>query len=332
MSITVTDIGGTRRGGWSVDGGRTYSLGVRVGTGDPSIGPRAALMSIGVGAGSTYRFPLTGPATEWDYAAFLNSVEVADEDRDGKGWTCTLEYKPFDWRSLSGGSGDGSNASAFLANPLNARPLLKWSSSTEEIACTHDRYGNPILNTAGDPFDPPLTRPYSTPIATITRTLATFDPDWIVQYKDHVNASTWMGNPAGTVLCKEINADAVYDADWGWMWSQTLEFAFRPIIILAVGTPSKPWILKNAVLLAGWAKQILNAGLRQLVSGAVKPINIDNAPISQPVPLKSNGTYDPAADPVYLTFDIYETAEFADFNLPADLFSASAGGSPVGGS
>lgn len=321
MSIIVDEIKGTRRGGWSADGGRSYSLAVRVQTGDPTIGVRAALRSVGVDAGAYYRFPLAGAATEWDYGVWLNSIEATDEDEDGKSWIVSLGYKQVDWAGQAGGSGGGSDAAGFVANPLNIPPSVRWSSESEELACTHDRNGNPIRNSAGDPFDPPLAIPVSTPVATVTRNLATFDPTWIDAFKDHVNSTAWMGFPANTVLCKDIGADRQYDADFGYYWAVTYEFAFRPI-----------WVDGSIIIQPGWSTQVLSAGLRQLVGGAVKQILIDGAPTSSPVALKSDGSWDPAADPVYLTFDLLPEVDLAGLDLPSDLFSVATLGSPVGGS
>lgn len=333
MSITVEELKGGRRAGWDVDGGRRYTLQVRVTTGDPMVGPRAALLAVGVGAGSTYRSPLFTPASEYDFGCYLNSIEDEEEDGDGKSWRVTLGYKQYDWTKQNGGEGSGANPSAFQANPVNAPPLIKWSSETEEVACTHDRNGQPILNSAGDPFDPPLTRPLSTPIATITRTLSSFDPNWINQFKEHTNNATWCDFPADTVLCKDLTADKVYDPDWGVLWPQTIVLAFRPIVTTDTTDPSTPWVTKTSTLLAGWNQQVLNAGFRQKVGTVLQQIRTDGAPAPTPALLKADGTAAaPSDDPVYLTFETREQADFSLFNLPADLFSATAGSSPFGGS
>lgn len=314
MSIIVTEQKGNRSGGWSLQGGRTYSITCRVETDNPLIGPRAAMRSVGVDAGAFYRFPLSGTALEWDYAAFLNSIDAREIADDGMSWDVTLAYAQISPKDQAGGDGEGANAGAFILSPFAVKPSVQWGSETEEIARTHDRAGQPILNTAGDPFDPPLSAPVSNPVATIVRNLRSYDGAWVGSYKDHVNQSVWMGYPAGTVLCKDITGESVYDTDWGWYWRVTYQFAFRPI-----------WVEGGKIILPGWATQVLNAGMRQLKSGEVKQILVEGAPTSTPIPLKENGeAATPTDDPHYLTFDVYPEADFDDLDLPPDLFSRSS--------
>ncbi|APW60491.1 hypothetical protein [Paludisphaera borealis] len=316
MAITVDETKQSSEMGWTTEGGRTYDLQVRVVTDDPTIGARAAVRAVNVDIGSTYRFPLAAP-TETDYGAVLAGVSTT-RDEDGRGYLVTLRYGPFSPLDMAGNDTNGS----LIVNPLLVPPGLKWTHETFEIACIYDRNGVKITNVIGDPFDPVLTRPYSLPVANITRTLASFDPNWITAFKDHINASDWMGFPAGTILCREITADRAYYSDWGWAWDQTLALAFKPIITSTDGT-----VIEN-----GWAEVVLNAGLRQKVGGVVKQVMIDGSPASAPVPLTSKGQYDPTGDQGFLSFDVYPTADFDLFGLPPDLFSATTPSSPLGGS
>jgi hypothetical protein len=337
MAIAVKEVKGSRRGGWNAQGGRTYSLNVQVITDDPTIGVRAALRSVGVDAGAYYKSPLASP-NEWDYGAWLNNIEAAEASTDGKQWLVTLSYGTLNWQELNGGA-QGDSASTFTANPMQAPPTVRWSSETEEVVVNLDRNGVPVLNTAGDPLQGGLTRPKSTPICTITRMLPAFDPNWLLDYKDHVNKSEWQGFPAGAVLCKDMTADRVYLNDYGYSWEQTITLAFRSIIVAESPNPDAPWETDTDVIEPGWAVQVLNAGLRQRVpdpahSGQflVKQILIDGSPTSSEVYLTKDGTFDPNGDPNYLTFDIYDEVEFSGFDLPDDLFSKTAASSPVGGS
>jgi hypothetical protein len=322
MSITVDETKVQKRAGWSVQGGRTYSLQVRV-ISDEVIGPRQAILACNIPVGSTYRFPLAAdqPASEWDFGACLQSVSAESEFEDGLSYLVVFEYGPFSALDVAGAQPDDPT---FTMNPLQAAPTVKWSSESEEIACVYDRDGVPILNKAGDPFDPPLIIPLTIPIATVTRPLASFDPSWIADFQDHVNDSEWMGYEAGTVRCKSVTADRIHDNDWGWIWMQTLTFSFRPKVAADDGT----------VLVDGWASKVLNAGVRQLDGSTVKQILIDGSPASSPVALTSSGAYDPsdASVPNYLTFNTLPTANFDGFGLPDDVFSVEGSSTPVGGS
>jgi len=312
ISIAETKTG--REASWSVSGGRTYGVELYVQTDDVDTGPRAVILALGLTPASTYRFPLTRPATETDLGAFLQSASVGDVDEDGLGYKVKLAYGPFDAATEGGAS--GAQVNNWIMAPFNAPPTLRWSSEDEEIAITHDRDGKPILNKAGDPFDPPLSVPFSTPIATVTRVEKSFDSAWITYFKNSVNASTWLGWPTESVQVKDITADRVYDPDWGWLWTVTYTFAFRPSIIADD--------LDETVIQAGWSVQVLNAGLRELVSGSKRPIIFDGAPTSSPVPLKLDGSKAaPDDDPVFLTFPVLRKTDFSLLNMPANLFSAS---------
>jgi hypothetical protein len=314
--LEIDETKQSSRASWTVEGGRSYTLQVRIVTDDPAIGARAALLACNVDVGSHYRFPLVSP-TEWDFGSTLVGISAEKDGDDGRGYLVTLEFGPYKPLEQSG----AENNNTFVVNPLSVPPSVRWSSERVELACTRDRHGKIISNVIGDPFDPPLTRPQAIPVVTITRTLARFDPQWVFDYQDHINQYEWMGCPQGTVLCKELTGDRTFHADWGYMWEQTLVFAFRPILMAEDGT-----IIQN-----GWADVVLNTGLREKVGGVVKKIMVDNAPVSAPVALTSKGRYDPDGEQGFLSFDLYPEADFSFFDLPDDLFSVSASGSPAGG-
>lgn len=314
MSIIVTERKGERSAGWNLQGGRSYTLVCRVETDNPLIGPRSAMMAVGVEAGAFYRFPLSGTAVEWDFAAYLTAIDAREVSEDGKSWDVTLSYSQTSPQDQAGGSGGGAMPGAFILSPFNIKPSVQWGSETEDVARTHDRDGEPILNTAGDPFDPPILVPVSNPVATIQRNLTSYDGSWVGSYKDHVNKSPWMGYPPNTVLCRDITGESVHDTDWGWYWRVTYQFAFRPI-----------WVKGGKVIQPGWSAQVLNAGMRQLKDGELEQILVQGVPASSPVPLKEDGSEaKPDDDPHYLTFDVYPEAEFDDLDLPPDLFSRSS--------
>lgn len=292
---------------WAPEG-RHYNLELRVRTDSPAVGPKAVVEAADIGLGAYYRFPLFAP-TETDLAAILTGVTVDKEGDDGLSWRVRMTFGPRQAQPQQGGN-------SLTINPLLTPPTVRWHSERMEIACTYDRDGKIIANVIGDPFDPPLTRPYTIPIVTIQRTLAEFDPSWIFGFQDHVNDGDWMGFPAGTVLCKELTGDRTWNNDFGWLWQQTLVFGFRPIRASTDGN----------LIEAGWSELILNTGLREKVAGVIrKVVDDDGSPVSTPVPLTSKGKYDPEDEQGFLQFDLYPTADFAFFELPEDLFTISGG-------
>jgi len=298
----------------SVDG-RNYQATLRADVSSVADGPVAVrdylAANFNLTAGATWRWPLGGTATETDFGSFLQGVDIQHLTDDGLSYRVVLDYKPIDPTQM--GATPGASLSGWILTPWDAPPTLKWSSEEEEWAITHDREGTPIRNKAGDFYDPGLLSSITIPIATVSRVEKSFDPDWILVYKDRVNNASWLGWPAESVLCRDITGDRVYDADWGWLWNVTYVFAFKP----EVKAPD------DTVIQAGFDAHVLNAGLRELKSGKLRPIIIGNAPASSPLPLKTDGSYDPLGTPNYLRFKVKRTVDFGDFNMPANLFSAS---------
>jgi len=69
----------------------------------------------------------------------------------------------------------------------------------------------PVVNSAGDPFDPPFTEDLPRIGLVATRFEANFDPLTILYYSDRVASDSFMGFPAGAARCVEINADPHYE-------------------------------------------------------------------------------------------------------------------------
>ena len=62
-----------------------------------------------------------------------------------------------------------------MQNPLLQPIDVKWSNRSQEIVADIDINGNPVVNTAGDPFDPPLMEDDPRPVLTIVRNEAIFN-------------------------------------------------------------------------------------------------------------------------------------------------------------
>lgn len=294
---------------------RTYTATLRAKVSSVSDGPIAVrdylATQFGLTAGASWRWPLGGVATETDPAAFLQGIDIAHETNDGLSYRVTLNYAPVDPAEF--GAGAGAVLNNWIMAPWTAPPTLDWASEQVEWALLRDRDGESILNTAGDPFDPPLLDSLSIPIATVSRVEKSYNPLWIPNYENTTNRNAWLGWPAESVLCRQITGSRFIDPDWGVLWTVVYSFAFRPEILAADST----------VIDAGWDAYVLNAGLRELKDGKLRPILLGNSPASSPLPLDIDGKYDPQGDPEYLRFKVKRTSDFDDFNMPPDLFSAS---------
>lgn len=308
--ISIVDL--SSESGWTLDGGRTYSAELQVETDGPNVGARAVLDALNLFADTSYRWPLAIASTESDARCLLSSVKVSSTSADRKQWKAVLEFQPRSWEGDDKGPVDENGN----RDPFAAPPALRARAEEEEVAVTIDAEGTPILNSAGDPFDPPMSVMVPSVVFEVSRLERTFDPALIADLQGRVNASTWLGFAAGSSLCKSIAASREWRDDvgeaGGWAWSVDYTMAYR-----------EPVEGDDGVVLPGWAAVVLDAGYRQKVGSDRKQILVDNAPASSPVPLKTDGTAAlPTDAPNYLTFKVYPEADFAALDFPADLFTA----------
>jgi len=310
MPITIKTKKDGKSGSWSLDRGFNLTASVRVEADSADVGPEAILRSLGLNVGATYRYPLTGTPTETNAFLFLQSVNLDSVSPDGKWHEVSVTFGPSDpSKDDRGPVGEDG-----VRDPFAAPPRLRWATEFEDYAPTLDKAGTPILNKAGDPFSTPIVIPYPTSVAIVSRVEREYDDAWLTNFKGRVNDAEWMGWPAGSVLCRDITGDREWNDDvQGYTWPTEYQFAFRP-----------PIVVSTKKVYPGWAVQVLNAGLREKVSGVKRPITVKGAQVSEPWLLDSSGVAyaeGSTADPVYLTFDLYPEADFSLLDLPADLFT-----------
>jgi hypothetical protein len=158
-----------------------------------------------------------------------------------------------------------------------------------------DKDGKAVVNSANDYFDPPITKDQSRPVLTLTRNEQTFNPDLAAQFKDHTNSGGFFGWDVGQVKCSNIVPNEEYHPEIGVYYSVSYEFQFEP---------------------KGWKRKVLDQGLRKLTSGKQDNILIKGLPVQSPALLDGHGQpNDPAADPVFLEFTVYDEVDFGSLNL-----------------
>lgn len=178
------------------------------------------------------------------------------------------------------------------------------STRQGELLLERDRSGNLVKNTAGDPIEG-LQVPWNA----LTIQIENFtisDPDYYVVSKwiNAINSATWRGVPPYFARLASLNyTEATYNGVDCWKRVAVVELAH---------VDSQPW---------GWRVRVLNAGLRQKVSGQLQHIRDDKtqALISRPVPLKSDGTKANIAggvdSPHYLDIEVYSEMDFAGLGI-----------------
>jgi hypothetical protein len=304
---------GAASGEWSVDEtriNRTYSIRLKAYCASKYAGPLQVIGALPVRIGDSYQFPLTLGATEKDTGSFVQRIH-ADRDTEAGGlqWTVTVDYGPFDVRSLLG----SSQLSTGQINPIERAWEVYWDNAKYRRSRPEDESSPPLpyVNTVGDPLlDVPETEE-TRPVLNLVRNESTYNDAYASQYKDAVNSDEFLGYPPNTVKCKDIKGERSWDPDWGWYFRVSYQFEFRDD---DDGN--------------GYKQMILNAGYRQKVNGSGAPVNVvdsNGQQVNDAVPLQKDGSYKPAAEPYFLTFSEFPSVAFADLNIPDDILYVASG-------
>lgn len=293
MAITLVGVKhGGRGGGVGNNWARKYSTTYVVETDSVDDGVQAVLTAVDPTTG--LRIPYVGNTyalgNEVDTASWCQSVE-AKEDDDGNGvqWTVTAEFAAYD-------------PTAFSANPTEWPLRVEFSAATYDRVVWFDVNGDPILNSAHDRFDDPLTRDESRVLIIVTRNelVRDFAIDFASTYNDKINSDTW-------------NGFAPYSVKIGAITSGQPQTGPDGSVYYAVTYPFA--IDRNL-----WRKTLLDQGLAELDNGSParqKPIlDADGQPVGEAVPLNGSGKrLATNATPVSLDFDILEEIAFSGLNL-----------------
>ena len=162
-------------------------------------------------------------------------------------------------------------------DPLTKPAEHSWSSVVSVEPTDVDALGDPILNAAGEPFDPPPTEGVRDPILTIVRNEAGFDPDTMLTYCDTVCLEPFWGASVGRTRMADIHADKVLADPSYWRVRYEVQFRMRT----AEDCPDV-W---------AWYRRMLNQGFRHLDDGGAvhAAVDADGQPVSQPVLLDGDG-------------------------------------------
>ena len=270
---------------------RTYVRTFLVETNGPTVGALAVRTADGIPRpNSTYNNGLsTGdPDYEEDRGAFANVIEaVNDSDVNNAGieWTVTVTYGP---REL------------FDANPSLWPIKVSFGGERTEKAIAKDIVDIPIANSAGDPFNPPITIDDSRSTMTVTRNelVSAFDLTLAEMYRDKINNAPWNGFDVNVVKCGTISTTEPQYDPTAQVYYYTVTYAFT-------------------INRKGWILDILDAGCNELDAYSnPKPIMHQGQPVSDPVPLDGAGHENPpGAEPNYILIEAYEQVDFEGLNI-----------------
>lgn len=173
-----------------------------------------------------------------------------------------------------------------------------------------------IVNTADEPFDPPIQIPRSRLNISINYKSILIDVPHVLAYLDTVNDDVWEGFPAGTLRVVDFQMKTVYE-------NYTPSGATEPAILRMTDVTIS---LEHKA--EGWQLSVLNRGRRMKVNSYTRDelgsivatvttwqaITDDTGqPVQEPVPLKADGTR--ATDPAdfhYIDVNAYEESDFTN--------------------
>jgi hypothetical protein len=81
-------------------------------------------------------------------------------------------------------------------NPLNQPAYIEWNTEQFQTIAVKDRYGRAIVNSAGDPFDPPPEKDDSRWTVSVRKNVPGV-PSWILAYRDAVNSDPFVVDGVG---------------------------------------------------------------------------------------------------------------------------------------
>lgn len=169
-------------------------------------------------------------------------------------------------------------------DPLNVGTRYRWRPVTQSEPTDADADGNPLLNSAGDPFAGTVPGYINTYIVEATRNEAAFDPAFAVSFQNKINQAAFQlagqAINAGEALCTGIFPPSDYKLDDEYV-PVTYQFEIRERLTLF-----------NGQRLTAFCHRILDQGRRGWIYGTSKVAIYDRngelsnpSPVAQDVPL-----------------------------------------------
>lgn len=286
MSIVYEEIGASngqpRTSTQGADWKRTYTRHWQAETDSAAIGPKAVREACPVAIGQPY-----DDGTETDPGSFCQSISVTEdtEAADGLRWLVTAEYGPLNVLEFS------------VQAPLDQRPTIRFDKEVFQEPATKDIDDEPVVNSAGDPFDPPIMLDRRWPIMQIVRNEPSYSPLLANDYCGTINNAEWFGRPAKEWKCLDITGEEAVDPDGHRYW--VVSYVFQ---------------LKRDT----WVERVMDVGYNELDDddNRIKILDKNGSPVGSPWPLNEDGTKKAAGEAAeFLEFKLLPEVDFSIFNL-----------------
>jgi hypothetical protein len=201
------------------------------------------------------------------------------------------------------------------ANPLEEPPQIDMDFAISQEPRDYDIVGKPLVNSAGEPYDPPLMREQCDSVAVITRNEAS-RPNWGLN--DTLNSDAVL-EAQPEELRMRLKARRVIQGEFTY-WAVTYTIIRRA-----------HWTDHEGKLVKGWKRRELNRGFKSWQALSTMPGSllagimgfyhilspIDGQPITTPKLLAADGSELPDGQPAtWLYFDEYKAVPWAPLGLP----------------
>ncbi len=301
----VAEIWDGRSASVTVSEGNKYTRVFRVECTGNDVGPNEAGKAVGIQLGDQY---LTINALESDQYAYCTSINSVQESTgDYLHFIVSVEYGAYSVVWAGGGPDQ---------NPLLQPIDVEWGWNSHEVVADIDINGNPIVNTAGDPYDPPLIEDDPRPTMSVTRNEPFIDFDLILAYRNAINNDQF--SIAQPYFCRTLNIQpkSVFHHQIGWYYQVKYEFEFLSPIGNSAGN------------INGFRRTVLNQGLNALSKSDGKPYRVTykGLPVTDPVLLDKDGHYDNKVQPLYNVYQTKLELPFSQFNFDSSAISGQRSG------
>jgi hypothetical protein len=272
MTVTYLEEMASGRTAKNSKGVRTYQAQFKLTTSEQTDRP--------YDVGSHPSLPYIGMPHPDDPYAWCTDLSIDPSD-PWSGWTATATW---------------TTEREVTQNPTSEPAVITWSSDQYQKPAVVDNDDYLIVNSAGDPFDPPAMMDDSRISVTVVKNVSA-TPAWVLQYHNAVNSNAFtidgISIAAGVAKIQSISISEL-------MWRGAYSY--------------KVLSYTMALRYEGWILYLLDAGMRK-ISGSTR-VSIPNA--DAPVPL--NGLGQPIAEPTFLNavygqFNVYRSLSFASLPI-----------------